>query len=100
MKILTFSFDDCEIYDHRVCDLMRRYGLKATFYLISGQLGMKVPFRHYGQDIVVERVSTAEMAGIYRGFKIASHTHAHSMAAPDLVADTEHSLSEMSKWSG
>ena len=59
MKILTFSFDDCEIYDRRVCDMMRRYGLKATFYLISGQLGMKVPFHRYGQDTVVERVSAA-----------------------------------------
>ena len=100
MKILTFGFDDCEIYDRRVCDLMRRCGLKATFYLISGQLGMKVPFHRYGQDTVVERVSAAELAETYRGLEIASHTRAHSMDAPDLAADIERSLSELSEWSG
>ena len=40
MKVFTFSFDDCEIYDRRLCALLRQYGLTATFYLISGQLGV------------------------------------------------------------
>ena len=100
MKILTFSFDDCEIYDRRVCDMMRRYGLKATFYLISGQLGMKVPFHRYGQDTVVERVSAAELSETYRGMEIASHTRAHTMDAPDPAAEIERSLEELSRWSG
>lgn len=100
MKILTFSFDDCEVYDRRVCDMMRRHGLKATFYLISGQLGMKAPFHRYGQDTVVERVSAAELAETYRGMEIASHTRNHTMDAPDPAAEIERSLEELSQWSG
>ena len=100
MKILTFSFDDCEIYDRRVCDMLRARGLKATFYLISGQLGLKVPFHRYGQDTVVERVSAAELSETYRGLEIASHTREHTMNAPDPAAEIERSLEELSRWSG
>lgn len=56
MKILTFSFDDGEIYDRRLAELLRKFGMQATFFLISGQLGIRVPFYRYGEDTVVERV--------------------------------------------
>lgn len=100
MKLLTFSFDDNEIYDRRVCELLRRYGLKATFYLISGQLGIRVPFHRYGRDTVVERVNASELAETYRGMEIGSHTRNHSLNVSDPVAEMNASLAELSVLSG
>lgn len=38
-KALTFSYDDGSIYDGRLLDIMREYGLKGTFNLNSGMFG-------------------------------------------------------------
>lgn len=100
MKILTFSFDDCEIYDRQLCQLLRKYGMKATFYLISGQLGIKVPFHRYGKDTMVERVNAAELSGTYRNMEIASHTRNHRVEPQSLSAEVEASLRELSEASG
>ncbi len=95
MKILTFSFDDCEIHDRRLCELLRGYGIKATFYLISGQLSMKVPFHRYGEDTMVERVSAAEIPETYRGMEVASHTREHRLT--DDMTELHQSLEELSR---
>ena len=100
MKVFTFSFDDCEIYDRRLCALLRQYGLTATFYLISGQLGVKVPFHRYGRDTVVERVHADELPETYRGMEVASHTRSHTLAVPAPAAEAEESLAELSALSG
>lgn len=100
MKILTFSFDDCEIYDRQLCELLRKYAMKATFYLISGQLGLKVPFHRYGKNTVVERVCAEELPTTYRGMEIASHTRNHRVETQNLAADAEASLRELSAFSG
>ena len=52
--------------------------MQATFFLISGQLGMRVPFHRYGEDTVVERVSAAEVT-TYCGMEVASHTQFHRL---------------------
>ena len=83
-KYLTFGFDDCEIHDRRLAELFRRYGMEATFFLISGQLGMKCPFHRYGEDTTVERVSAGELRTTYRGLEVASHTAAHTCPIDDL----------------
>ncbi len=94
MKILTFSFDDCEIYDRQLCDMMRQYGIKGTFFLMSGRLGEKVPFHRYGEDTVVERVVASELPDTYRGMEIASHTRHHTMGT-DLEETVGKSLQEL-----
>ena len=44
-KAVTFGFDDGEIHDRRLAEMLRQYGLKATFFLVSGQMGLTVdPF--------------------------------------------------------
>lgn len=83
-KILTFSFDDCEAHDRRLCELLRRYGLKATFFLITDQLGFRCDFHRYGEDTVVERVSAGEIAETYKGMEVATHTANHRCTAEDL----------------
>jgi len=83
-KYLTFSFDDCEIYDRILCNMFRKYGMKATFFLISEQLGFRCNFHRYGEDIVVERISTDELCKTYEGMEIATHTAKHRCPIDDL----------------
>ena len=73
-KILTFGFDDAEIHDERLADLFRAYGMKATFFLIAGQLSFRCDFHRYGEDTVVQRVSDEQIPYVYRGMEVASHT--------------------------
>ena len=41
LKAVTFSYDDGVEQDKRLIQLLDRYGLKCTFNLNSGHLGMK-----------------------------------------------------------
>lgn len=102
MKIVTFSFDDCEIYDRRLAEMMRYFGMKATFFLISGQLGMKVPFHRYGVDTVVERISASEIPETYRGMEVASHTQYHRLPPTEnaLIQEINESVSLLSRACG
>ncbi len=99
-KILTFGFDDCEIYDRRLCELFRKYGMKATFFLISDQLGFQCDFHRYGEDTVVERVSPEELKTTYAGMEVASHTENHSCPVEDLASTVVASCDKLSKWCG
>lgn len=99
-KILTFGFDDCEIYDRRLADLFRKYGMKATFFLISGQLGFRCDFHRYGEDTFVERVSPDEIKETYRGMEVASHTAEHRMQSEDLNVEVVQSQRYLSSLCG
>lgn len=37
-KALTFSYDDGQIFDRRLAELLRSHGMKGTFHLNSGRL--------------------------------------------------------------
>ena len=97
-KFLTFSFDDCEIYDRRLAELFRRCGMKATFFLISDQLGFRCDFHRYGEDTVVERVSPGELRETYAGMEVATHTASHRLSPEHLkeqVFDSAKALSQL-----
>lgn len=83
-KYLTFSFDDCEIYDRVLCDMFRKYDMKATFFLMTDYLGQKVDFHRYGEDTIVERVSADEIKTTYAGMEVATHTAKHRCPVDDL----------------
>lgn len=83
-KFLTFSFDDCEIYDRLLCEMLRKYNLKATFFLISGQLSLRRAFHRYGEDTMVERICPEEIRRTYAGMEVATHTQDHKCSAQDL----------------
>ena len=83
-KYLTFSFDDCEIYDRRLCEMLRKHNMKATFFLISDQLGFRCNFHRYGEDTVVQRVFPEELKETYREMEIATHTANHRCPEDDL----------------
>lgn len=98
-KILTFGFDDCEIHDRRLAELFRKYNMKATFFLISDQLGFKCDFHRYGEDTVVERVSAEELKTTYKGMEVASHTANHQCTADDIEKTVLSSCEYLSKLS-
>lgn len=99
-KILTFGFDDCEIYDRRLCELFRKYGMTSTFFLISDQLSFQCKHHRYGKDTVVERVSPGELANTYAGMEIATHTANHLCPIDDLENTVVKSLEYLSTLCG
>lgn len=64
-RVVTFSYDDGDARDRRLAELFRRYGVKATFHLISG---------HYREMGAGER---REIAKLYEGHEISCHTLGH-----------------------
>lgn len=60
-KALIFSYDDGTIYDRRLVDIFNKYGLKATFHLNSGKLGMELV------------VTPEEVSSLYKGHEVACH---------------------------
>lgn len=83
-KILTFGFDDSEIYDRKLCRMFRKFGMKSTFFLISGQLSFRCNFHRYNEDTVVERVSSHELKQTYKNMEIATHTAEHIFPSYDV----------------
>lgn len=67
-KALTFSYDDGQIYDRRLTEIFRAYGLKGTFHLNSGRL--------LGQSDG-QLVPASELAQVYAGQEIACHGLGH-----------------------
>lgn len=77
MKAVTFSYDDGITQDRRLIELFDRYGLKATFNLNSGRLGL-------ANSLLRENVTVAhcvprkeEIREIYQGHEVAAHTLTH-----------------------
>lgn len=60
-RALTLSYDDNQIHDRQMIDVLNRYGVRATFHLNSGMLD-KPGF-----------VASAEVADLYKGHEIACH---------------------------
>ena len=73
-KIVTLSFDDGEIYDMQLTQLLRKYHLAATFYLCSGfdgEHGVCKNGRPY------QKMRLCDIEATYRGFEIGSHSFLH-----------------------
>lgn len=69
-KALTFSYDDAQIFDRRLADLFRKYGMKATFHLNSGTLD-----KNPGKGSFF--IGVDELAEVYAGHEIACHGLQH-----------------------
>jgi len=79
-KYVTFSFDDGTVFDRRLTEIMRQYGLKGTFNLNSAVFSKKqtVTEPNYIYDHSI--IDAAEVKNLYIGQEVASHTLNH----PDL----------------
>ncbi len=67
-KALTFSYDDGEIYDIRLAEILRSHGMKGTFNLNSGTLSDEDNERYVNKNKLNE---------IYAGHEIAIHGVEH-----------------------
>lgn len=68
-KALTFSYDDGQSFDGRLAELLRSHGMKGTFHLNSGKLGLCRGDEMY--------VSKEEIKEVYAGHEVACHGVEH-----------------------
>lgn len=87
-KAITFSYDDGVTQDIRLISLLDKYGLKATFNLNSGLLGLENHLIREGVRVSHTKVKPEDVRHIYAGHEIAAHTLTHPML-PDINEDDE-----------
>lgn len=76
-KAVTFSFDDGVTQDKRLIEIFNKYGLKSTFNLNAGLLGLPGSLSSGGKTVNHTKVSASEVKTLYDGHEIASHTLTH-----------------------
>lgn len=69
-KALTFSYDDGEKNDIRLCQLFNKYGLKSTFNLNSGLMTVEPSEKS-------SKVALSQIPEVYEGHEVAVHTANH-----------------------
>ena len=87
-KAITFSFDDAVTQDIRVIEILNKYGLKGTFNLNSGFLGL-IGSLDAGGGVIVShnKVKASEVKTVYAGHEVAVHTLTHPLL-PSLDEET------------
>lgn len=68
-KALTMSYDDGRQQDRRLLDIFNQYGIKGTFNL------------NYGLMENENRIGREEIAALYKGHEVATHTSTHPTIA-------------------
>ena len=76
-KAVTFSYDDGVTQDIRMVEMLNKYGLKSTFNINSGLLGLSGTLERNGQRISHYKVHPEDVRSIYEGHEIAAHTLTH-----------------------
>lgn len=79
-KAVTFSFDDGNVDDIRLVNLLNKYELKCTFNLNSGLL-TNTDCWIFAEQKEVRHINYTEMNNVYLGHEIAAHSYTH----PDLT---------------
>lgn len=75
-KAFNISYDDGVIQDIRFVELLGRYGLKGTFNLNYGLMHQDFTWEHEC-GMTVRRLREQEVASVYEGHEIASHSYSH-----------------------
>lgn len=76
-KAITLSFDDGVTQDIRLVGILNRYGLKGTFNLNSGYLGLPGELIRDGKKVNHNKVRESEVRALYAGHEVAVHTLTH-----------------------
>lgn len=77
MKAVILSYDDGPSQDARLIDLLNECGLKGTFYINSGRLGLEAEWM---TELIGDPgwyVKAEELDDLYAGHEIGSHTVSH-----------------------
>lgn len=77
MKAITFSYDDGTLQDERLAQMFRKYNLRATFNINSGNFSKKGELLRGGVIVDHTKLSVDDAKRVYAGFEIASHTLIH-----------------------
>ncbi len=93
-RALTLSYDDGVGQDIRLMDILRAHGMKATFNLDSGKMGVGGV---RADGVEVRRLLPEEVKEAYLGFEIAVHGYTHpfltlmpkDMTAREVAKDRE-----------
>ena len=86
-KAITFSFDDGVTQDIRLIEILNKYGLKGTFNINSGLLGLPGGVERNGVKINHTKVDASKLKALYAGHEIAVHTLTHPLL-PSLNDET------------
>ena len=76
-KAITFSFDDGVTQDIRLIELFNKYGLKCTFNLNSGFLGLDGTLDRNGRTVRHDKIARDKIKEVYKGHEVAVHTITH-----------------------
>ncbi len=85
-KAVTFSFDDGVKQDIRLVEILNKYGLKGTFNINSGLLGLPNRLVHLNVDHT--KIKASEVKTLYAGHEVAVHSLTH----PSLVGLDEETI--------
>ncbi len=69
-KAITLSYDDGTICDRQLVEIMNRYGIRGTFHLNSGRLGVAEPGAR-------PFVTKEEVQGLYGNHEVSCHGACH-----------------------
>lgn len=96
-KALTFSYDDGVEQDVKLIEIFKKYGLKATFNLNSGEYAPEGTVYPEGQ--IHRRMSESAVSALYNqeGFEVAVHGYTHpwfdhlpaNICTKDIIDDRE-----------
>ena len=87
-KAVTFSFDDGVTQDIRLIEILNKYGLKGTFNINSGLLGLPGQLNRNWGIVNHTKVKASEVKDIYKGHEVAVHSLTH----PTLVGLDEETI--------
>ena len=96
-KALTFSYDDGEKQDIRLCQLFNKYGLKGTFNLNSGFMSVE-------PSESSSKVALSQIPEVYAGHEVAVHTVNHPflerMTTVEIAAEILEDRRTLEKYTG
>ena len=96
-KALTFSYDDGQKKDIRLCELFNKYGLKGTFNLNSGLMSEEPTEEN-------DKVALSQIPEVYKGHEVAVHSVSHPflerMTSSEIAAEILEDRRTLEKYTG
>jgi len=91
-KALVLSMDDGPVQDHRLVELLGRYGIRGTFHLSSGRFGQP------------DHVAPEDVASLYAGHEVSTHSVSHpyldSLSRTEIAAEVGDDRATLSRLLG
>ena len=103
-KAITFSYDDGVTQDIRLIELFNKYGMKCTFNVNSGALGMEGALIREGVHVNHTKIAPGLIRSVYEGHEVATHSVTHPyltrLSDEDVVREIEDDRIKLSELAG